>query len=109
MSPQRGDEPPRPFSHFTDALEVDQVLCHLTLTTAATHDLVRENLHRSPLYTGKIRGIGPRYCPSIEDKVVRFSEKPAHQIFLRAGGRDTHEYYINGLSTSLPRKCSARC
>ena len=104
MLPQRGDEPPRPFSHFTDALEVDQVLCHLTLTTAATHDLIRENLHRSPLYTGKIRGIGPRYCPSIEDKVVRFSEKPAHQIFLEPEGRETHEFYVNGLSTSLPEE-----
>jgi tRNA uridine 5-carboxymethylaminomethyl modification enzyme len=104
MLPQRGDEPPRPFSHFTDGLEVDQVLCHLTVTTAATHDLIRENLHRSPLYTGKIRGIGPRYCPSIEDKVVRFSEKPAHQIFLEPEGRETHEYYINGLSTSLPEE-----
>ena len=104
MLPQRGDDPPRPFSHFTDTLEVDQVLCHLTFTTAATHDLIRENLHRSPLYTGKIRGIGPRYCPSIEDKVVRFSEKPAHQIFLEPEGRETHEYYINGLSTSLPEE-----
>ncbi len=104
MSPQRGDDPPRPFSHFTDALEVDQILCHLTLTTAATHDLIRENLHRSPLYTGKIRGIGPRYCPSIEDKVVRFAEKPAHQIFLEPEGRETREYYVNGLSTSLPEE-----
>jgi len=104
MSPQRGDEPPRPFSHFTDLLEVDQILCHLTLTTAATHDLIRENLHRSPLYTGKIRGIGPRYCPSIEDKVVRFAEKPAHQIFLEPEGRETREYYVNGLSTSLPEE-----
>jgi tRNA uridine 5-carboxymethylaminomethyl modification enzyme len=104
MSPQRGDEPPRPFSHFTDSLEVVQVLCHLTLTTAATHHLIRENLHRSPLYTGKIRGIGPRYCPSIEDKVVRFAEKPAHQIFLEPEGRETYEYYINGLSTSLPEE-----
>jgi tRNA uridine 5-carboxymethylaminomethyl modification enzyme len=104
MMPHCGDEPPRPFSHFTDSLELDQVLCHLTLTTGATHDLIRENLHRSPLYTGKIRGIGPRYCPSIEDKVVRFAEKPAHQIFLEPEGRETHEYYINGLSTSLPEE-----
>ena len=104
MSPQRGDEPPRPFSHFTDSLVVDQILCHLTLTTDATHDLIRENLHRSPLYTGKIRGIGPRYCPSIEDKVVRFAEKPAHQIFLEPEGRETHEFYVNGLSTSLPEE-----
>jgi len=104
MTPHRGDEPPRPFSHFTDSLEVDQVLCHLTATTEATHALVRSNLHRSPLYTGKIRGIGPRYCPSIEDKVVRFAEKPAHQIFVEPEGRDTHECYINGLSTSLPEE-----
>jgi len=99
---QPGDDPPRPFSHFTDSLCADQVLCHLTGTTADTHDLIRANLHRSPLYTGKIRGIGPRYCPSVEDKVVRFAEKPSHQIFLEPEGRTTHEYYVNGLSTSLP-------
>jgi tRNA uridine 5-carboxymethylaminomethyl modification enzyme len=104
MLEQPGDEPPRPFSHFTGALAVDQILCHLTHTTAATHDLIRANLDRSPLYTGRIRGIGPRYCPSIEDKVVRFSEKPSHQIFLEPEGRATHEYYINGLSTSLPEE-----
>ncbi len=99
---QPGDEPPRPFSHFTTSLCADQVLCHLTATTAETHALIRANLHRSPLYTGKIRGIGPRYCPSVEDKVVRFAEKPSHQIFLEPEGRTTHEYYVNGLSTSLP-------
>jgi len=99
---QPGDDPPRPFSHFTGTLRVDQVLCHLTETNAATHELIRANLHRSPLYTGKIRGIGPRYCPSVEDKVVRFADKPAHQIFLEPEGRSTHEYYVNGLSTSLP-------
>jgi len=99
---QPGDDPPRPFSHFTGALVVDQMLCHLTETTDATHALIRENLHRSPLYTGKIRGIGPRYCPSVEDKVVRFADKPSHQIFLEPEGRTTHEYYVNGLSTSLP-------
>lgn len=99
---QPGDDPPRPFSHFTGMLRVDQISCHLTATTAETHELIRANLHRSPLYTGKIRGIGPRYCPSVEDKVVRFAEKPAHQIFLEPEGRSTHEYYINGLSTSLP-------
>ncbi len=102
MLEQPGDEPPRPFSHFTRSLEVDQIMCHLTHTTDATHDLIRSNLHRSPLYTGKIRGIGPRYCPSIEDKVVRFSEKRSHQIFIEPEGRTTHEFYINGLSTSLP-------
>lgn len=99
---QPGDDPPRPFSHFTGALRVEQVPCHLTETTAATHELIRANLHRSPLYSGKIRGIGPRYCPSVEDKVVRFADKPAHQIFLEPEGRTTHEYYVNGLSTSLP-------
>ena len=104
MLEQPGDDPPRPFSHFTRSLEVDQVLCHLTRTTAATHELIRANLGRSPLYTGKIRGIGPRYCPSIEDKVVRFAEKPSHQIFIEPEGRATHEYYINGLSTSLPEE-----
>jgi tRNA uridine 5-carboxymethylaminomethyl modification enzyme len=104
MLEQPGDEPPRPFSHFTGALAVDQILCHLTHTTSGTHDLIRSNLDRSPLYTGRIRGIGPRYCPSIEDKVVRFSEKPSHQIFLEPEGRTTHEYYINGLSTSLPEE-----
>jgi tRNA uridine 5-carboxymethylaminomethyl modification enzyme len=101
---QPGDDPPRPFSHFTDELCADQVLCHLTATTAETHELIRANLYRSPLYTGKIRGIGPRYCPSVEDKVVRFAEKPSHQIFLEPEGRTTHEYYVNGLSTSLPEE-----
>ena len=102
MAEQPGDDPPRPFSHFTGSLEVEQILCHLTHTTSTTHDLIRANLDRSPLYTGKIRGIGPRYCPSIEDKVVRFSEKASHQIFIEPEGRSSHEYYINGLSTSLP-------
>jgi len=104
MIEQPGDEPPRPFSHFTGALHLDQILCHLTHTTGDTHALIRANLGRSPLYTGKIRGIGPRYCPSIEDKVVRFADKAAHQIFIEPEGRETHEYYINGLSTSLPEE-----
>ncbi len=104
MIEQPGDEPPRPFSHFSRPLDVDQIMCHLTHTTSATHDLIRSNLHRSPLYTGKIRGIGPRYCPSIEDKVVRFAEKSSHQIFIEPEGRTTHEFYINGLSTSLPEE-----
>jgi tRNA uridine 5-carboxymethylaminomethyl modification enzyme len=104
MSPQRGDEPPRPFSHFTDSLVVDQIECHLTSTSERTHALIRDNLHRSPLYTGRIRGIGPRYCPSVEDKVVRFADKPSHQIFIEPEGRETHETYVNGLSTSLPEE-----
>lgn len=101
---QRGDDPPVPFSHFTESLEVEQIVCHLTATNEATHRVIRENLHRSPLYTGKIRGIGPRYCPSVEDKVVRFAEKASHQIFLEPEGRDVAEYYVNGLSTSLPEE-----
>jgi tRNA uridine 5-carboxymethylaminomethyl modification enzyme len=104
MTPQRGDEPPCPFSHFTQRLDVDQILCHLTWTTERTHELIRSNLHRSPLYSGRIRGIGPRYCPSVEDKVVRFADKDAHQIFIEPEGRDTVETYINGLSTSLPEE-----
>jgi len=108
MAPQRGDEPPCPFSHFTDRLELDQILCHLTWTNDATHDLIRSNLNRSPLYSGRIRGIGPRYCPSVEDKVVRFADKPAHQIFIEPEGRETVETYINGLSTSLPEEIQER-
>ncbi|MEK7315501.1 MAG: tRNA uridine-5-carboxymethylaminomethyl(34) synthesis enzyme MnmG [Candidatus Eisenbacteria bacterium] len=104
LATQRGDDSPRPFSHFTESLDVEQIVCHLTATTEATHRVIRENLHRSPLYTGKIRGIGPRYCPSVEDKVVRFAEKASHQIFLEPEGRDAVEYYVNGLSTSLPEE-----
>ena len=104
MLPQRGDDPPRPFSHFTDELVVDQIECHLTGTTDATHRAVRDNLQHSPLYSGRIRGIGPRYCPSIEDKVVRFADKPTHQIFIEPEGRDVDDFYINGLSTSLPEE-----
>lgn len=104
LTAQHGEEPPVPFSHFTESLEVEQIVCHLTATTEATHRVIRENLHRSPLYTGKIRGIGPRYCPSVEDKVVRFAEKASHQIFLEPEGRDAAEYYVNGLSTSLPEE-----
>ncbi len=104
LEPQRGDDPPRPFSHFSGPIEVEQICCHLTATTESTHRVIRENLHRSPLYTGKIRGIGPRYCPSVEDKVVRFSERASHQIFLEPEGHDSIEYYVNGLSTSLPEE-----
>src|SRR6185436_7364611 len=104
MLPQRGDDPPRPFSHFTEDLVVDQSECHLTGTTDATHRTVRDNLQHSPLYSGRIRGIGPRYCPSIEDKVVRFADKPTHQIFVEPEGRDVDDFYINGLSTSLPEE-----
>jgi tRNA uridine 5-carboxymethylaminomethyl modification enzyme len=104
LQPQEGDHPPRPFSHFTDSIDVEQIRCHLTATTEETHRVIRENLHRSPLYTGKIRGVGPRYCPSVEDKIVRFADKPSHLIFLEPEGRDVVEYYVNGFSTSLPEE-----
>ncbi|HUK63012.1 MAG TPA: FAD-dependent oxidoreductase, partial [Dongiaceae bacterium] len=93
---------PRPFSHWTERLDVDQVLCHLTHTNERTHRVIRDNLHRSPLYSGEIRGVGPRYCPSIEDKVVRFPDRTAHQVFLEPEGRDVPEIYVNGVSSSLP-------
>jgi tRNA uridine 5-carboxymethylaminomethyl modification enzyme len=108
MSAQPGDDPPHPFSHFTPALEVDQVPCWLTATTGETHRVIRENLHLSPLYSGQIRGTGPRYCPSIEDKIVKFPEKPQHHLFIEPEGRDTEEMYVNGLSTSLPEDVQMR-
>jgi tRNA uridine 5-carboxymethylaminomethyl modification enzyme len=115
---QLGDEPPPRFSFdpetgndddlFTlnrtigDTFHVEQIPCWLTQTTPQTHEIIRSNLHRSPLYAGRIQGTGPRYCPSIEDKVVKFSDKSAHQLFLEPEGRHTEEYYVNGISTSLP-------
>ena len=101
-SEQPGDDPPVPFSHFTREIPLEQVPCHIAYTNAATHDAIRENLHRSPMYSGAIEGVGPRYCPSIEDKVVRFAEKDRHQIFLEPEGLDTSWIYLNGISTSLP-------
>ena len=102
MEPQPGDDPPQPFSHWTERLELDQVLCHLTRTNARTHRVIREHLHLSPLYSGAIRGTGPRYCPSIEDKVVKFPDRESHQVFVEPEGRDVDEIYVNGLSSSLP-------
>lgn len=102
LAPQPGDQPPLPFSHRTAAIEQPQVFCHLTYTSEATHDVIRANLGRSPLYGGVIEGIGPRYCPSIEDKVVRFPDKTRHQIFVEPEGIDHPELYMNGISTSLP-------
>ena len=101
--PQIGDDPPRPFSFGTDRVTVPQVICHLTTTTEEVHDIIRANLHRAPMYSGQIRSSGPRYCPSIEDKVVRFADKGGHQIFLEPEGLNTREYYCNGISTSLPK------
>jgi tRNA uridine 5-carboxymethylaminomethyl modification enzyme len=100
--PQPGDEPPVPFSFRSAALVREQALCWLTATNERVHALIRENLHLSPMYSGRIRGIGPRYCPSVEDKVVRFADKDRHTLFLEPEGFDAHEIYINGLSTSLP-------
>jgi tRNA uridine 5-carboxymethylaminomethyl modification enzyme len=102
MAPQPGDDPPPPFSYRTDRIENRQLPCHLTHTTRATHELIKQNLDRSPLYSGIIESIGPRYCPSIEDKVVRFADKERHQIFIEPEGLDSREFYPNGISTSLP-------
>ena len=99
---QEGDEPPVPFSYLTTGIETPQVACHITATTPKTHRLIRDNLRRSPMYTGRIRSTGPRYCPSIEDKVVRFAERERHQVFLEPEGLDDHTVYPNGISTSLP-------
>ena len=120
MDLQQGDQPPKPFSYLADTLRkdrddiftlnewrdgmfhVEQLACAITYTTAQTHEIVRSNLDKSPLYCGRIEGVGPRYCPSLEDKVVRFADKERHQLFLEPEGRHTDEYYINGCSTSLP-------
>jgi len=99
---QPGDQPPLPFSFMTENIKVRQIDCHITHTNEKTHDIIRENLHKSSMYSGHIEGAGPRYCPSIEDKVVRFSDKTSHQIFLEPEGLDTDTIYPNGISTSLP-------
>ncbi|WP_039765778.1 tRNA uridine-5-carboxymethylaminomethyl(34) synthesis enzyme MnmG [Caldicellulosiruptor sp. F32] len=102
MQIQLGDEVITPFSFEHETLEIEQVPCYLTYTTEETHRIIRENLHRAPLFTGLIQGVGPRYCPSIEDKVVRFADKPRHQVFIEPMGRDTEEMYVQGMSSSLP-------
>jgi len=106
--PQPGDDPPVPFSFRTPGLSLEQVLCWLTATNARAHAVIRENLHRSPMYSGQIAATGPRYCPSVEDKVVKFADKPSHAIFLEPEGRTSEEVYINGLSTSLPEEVQRR-
>ena len=100
---QPGDVNPQPFSYLTKSITQPQMDCHLTETTPEVHEIIRNNLSRAPMYTGQIESTGPRYCPSIEDKVVRFADKSSHQIFLEPEGRNTLEYYCNGISTSLPR------
>ncbi|HTG88015.1 MAG TPA: tRNA uridine-5-carboxymethylaminomethyl(34) synthesis enzyme MnmG [Pyrinomonadaceae bacterium] len=102
FEPQPGDRTPVPFSFATDEIEQEQIKCYIGYTTERVHDSIRENIAESPLYSGKIRGVGPRYCPSIEDKVVKFSDKSRHQLFLEPEGHDTNEVYLNGFSTSLP-------
>jgi tRNA uridine 5-carboxymethylaminomethyl modification enzyme len=104
---QPGDEDPTPFSFRTREIPLRQINCHIAHTTPETLRLIRENVHRSPMYTGQIEAIGPRYCPSIEDKIVRFPEKTRHQFFLEPEGLNTHEVYINGMSTSLPMEIQA--
>ncbi|OCS87903.1 tRNA uridine-5-carboxymethylaminomethyl(34) synthesis enzyme MnmG [Caryophanon tenue] len=99
---QPGDEEPRAFSYETTEYITDQMPCWLTYTSEHTHDIINENLHLSPMFSGMIKGTGPRYCPSIEDKITRFADKPRHQIFLEPEGRDTQEVYVQGFSTSLP-------
>jgi tRNA uridine 5-carboxymethylaminomethyl modification enzyme len=105
---QAGDDEPQPFSFMTDALAVDQLPCWITYTNNDVHELIRANLDRAPMYSGQIRSSGPRYCPSIEDKVVRFADKDRHQLFLEPEGRATREVYVNGVSTSLPRDVQDR-
>src|SRR6516165_7747734 len=100
---QPGDDPPPPFSFITDRIVTPQVVCHITTTTSATHALIRSNLGRSPMYSGEIASVGPRYCPSIEDKIVRFADRERHQIFLEPEGLDDDTIYPNGISTSLPK------
>ncbi|WP_416898907.1 MAG: tRNA uridine-5-carboxymethylaminomethyl(34) synthesis enzyme MnmG [Minwuia sp.] len=102
LEAQPGDEPPVPFSWMTTGITTPQIACHISETNAATHDIIRANLDRSPMYSGQIESVGPRYCPSIEDKIVRFADKARHQIFLEPEGLDTHLVYPNGISTSLP-------
>jgi tRNA uridine 5-carboxymethylaminomethyl modification enzyme len=102
MEPQRGDDPPQAFSHWGGTRVRNRVVCHLTATNQRTHHVIRQHLHLSPLYSGEIRGVGPRYCPSIEDKVVKFAERDSHHVFIEPEGLDVPEIYVNGLSSSLP-------
>jgi tRNA uridine 5-carboxymethylaminomethyl modification enzyme len=104
MQEERGDDPPVPFSHLTERLDRPQISCHLLHTTPRVRDLVHERIAESPLYNGQIKGIGPRYCPSLEDKIMRFPDREAHQVFLEPEGLDVPEIYVNGFSTSLPRE-----
>ncbi len=101
---QKGDEPPRPFSYETESLGENKVDCHISWTNEKTKQIILDNIHRSPMYSGKIEGIGPRYCPSLEDKIMRFSDKPRHQLFIEPCGESTEEMYLQGMSSSLPEE-----
>ena len=105
---QDGDPEPFPFSYATDTIDRPQVPCHITYTNGETHRIIRENIDRAPLYTGQIQGVGPRYCPSIEGKVVRFGDRDHHQIFIEPEGVETEEMYLNGISSSLPEDVQHR-
>jgi tRNA uridine 5-carboxymethylaminomethyl modification enzyme len=102
FEPQYGDPEPTPFSFLTEKIDREQVPCYVAYTSSVTHEILRENISRSPMYSGQIEGIGPRYCPSIEDKIVKFPDKSRHQLFLEPEGLDTYEVYLNGMSTSMP-------
>ena len=101
---QKGDEPPQPFSYETECLGDNKVECHISWTNDRTKQVILENIHRSPLYAGRIEGVGPRYCPSFEDKVMRFADKPRHQLFIEPCGENTEEMYMQGMSSSLPEE-----
>lgn len=101
---QKGDEPPQPFSYETESLGENKVDCHISWTNDATKQVILENIHRSPMYSGKIEGVGPRYCPSFEDKIMRFKDKPRHQLFIEPCGENTEEMYLQGMSSSLPEE-----
>jgi len=107
LAPQPGDDPPAPFSFLTGRITTPQIACHITQTTPVTHAIIRANLERAPMYSGQIQSTGPRYCPSIEDKVVRFAGRDGHQIFLEPEGLDDDTIYPNGISTSLPEEVQA--
>lgn len=104
LEEQRGDEPPQPFSYETESLGENKAVCHISWTNEKTKQIILDNIHRSPLYAGKIEGIGPRYCPSFEDKVMRFKDKPRHQLFIEPCGLNTEEMYMQGMSSSLPEE-----
>lgn len=108
LAQQPGDADPAPFSFLTDRITQPQICCWIAFTTPAVHELIRANLHRAPMYSGQIESRGPRYCPSIEDKVVRFADKPQHQLFLEPEGRNSERIYVNGISTSLPQDVQAQ-